>query len=92
MHEGLYVDSVVVSDTDKLALEIAEEINRGSNMRDALRRAIRKTEGGILKNGLARGKNQKEKGGITSENILDSKRKQRKIETFHRIGSAKKRN
>ena len=89
MHEGLYVDSVVVSDTDKLALEIAEEIKRGSNMRDALRRAISKTEGGISKNGLARGKNKKTKGGITSENILDSKRKQRKIETFHRIGSAK---
>ncbi len=28
IHEGLYVDSIVVSDTDKLALEIAEEIKR----------------------------------------------------------------
>jgi hypothetical protein len=29
MHEGLYTDSVVCSDADKMALEIEDEVKRG---------------------------------------------------------------
>ena len=87
LHEGIYTDSVIVSDADKLALEIEEAVNHGSTMRDALLKAIRKGSSTIQKNGLARGKNKKATGDVTSENILDSKRKRHKVVRFDRISS-----
>jgi hypothetical protein len=42
-HEGIYLDSVICSDADKIALEIEEVINKGGTMKEALLKAIRKT-------------------------------------------------
>ena len=91
MHEGIYTDSVIVSDSDKLALEIEEEISRGTSMKDALLKAIRKGSKVISKGGLARGKNKKDTGDVTSENILESKRKKHKVVRFDRIRPLKHR-
>jgi hypothetical protein len=87
LHEGIYIDSVIVSDANKLALEIEEAVNHGSTMRDALLKAIRKGSSTIQKDGLARGKNKKATGDVTSENIMDSKRKRHKVVRFDRISS-----
>jgi hypothetical protein len=85
LHEGIYIDSVIVSDADKLALEIEEAVNHGSTMRDALLKAIRKGSSTIQKDGLAFGKNKKATGDVTSENIVESKRKKYKVVKFDRI-------
>jgi hypothetical protein len=85
MHEGLYTDSVIVSDEDKLALEIEEAVRRGASMKEALLKAIRKGSKIVSKGGLAIGKNKKATGDVTSENIVESKRKTNKVVRFDRI-------
>ena len=89
MHEGIYTDSVIVSDEDKLALKIEEAIKHGASMKDALLKAIRKGSKIVSKGGLAIGKNKKAAGDVTSENILESKRKKNKVVRFDRIRSPK---
>jgi hypothetical protein len=80
MHEGIYTDSVIVSDEDKLALEIEEAVSHGASMKDALLKAIRKGSIKIVsKGGLAIEKNKKATGDVTSENIVESKRKKNKV-------------
>ncbi len=64
LHEGIYTDSVLVSDADKVILEVEEELSRGSTMKDALLKAIRKTSKVIPKGSLARGKNKKATGDV----------------------------
>jgi hypothetical protein len=85
LHEGIYTDSVLISDADKVILEVEEEISRGSTMKDALLKAIRKTSKTIQKGSLARGKNKKATGDVTSENILESKQKRQKVLKFDRL-------
>jgi hypothetical protein len=86
MYEGLYTDSVVCSDANKMALEIEDDVKKGSTMKDALLRAIRRNDKTIAKGALKRGKNKAATGDITSENVLESKRKRNRVEKFVRIG------
>ncbi len=87
MHEGIYTDSVIISNEDKLALEIEEAVKHGVSLKDALLKAIRKGSKVVSKGGLAYGKNKKVTGDITSENILQSKRKKNKVVRFDWIRS-----
>jgi len=80
LHEGIYTDSVIFSDTDKLAMEIEEQVGRGVSMKDALIKAIRKGNQITPKGALARGKNKKATGNVSSENIMESKRKRHKVD------------
>jgi hypothetical protein len=84
-HEGIYTDSVIASDAEKMALEIKEQIKRGSSMKEALIKAIRKGSKFVDKGGLARGKNKKATGDVTQENIVESNRRKRKVMKFDRI-------
>jgi hypothetical protein len=88
LHEGLYTDSVICSDADKIALEVEEEIKKGGSMKEALLKAIRKTSKTISNGGLARGKNKAATGDITDENIIESKRKKNRVEKFVRLNSS----
>ena len=85
LHEGIYTDSVIFSDTDKLAMEIEEQVGRGVSMKDALIKAIRKGNQITPKGALARGKNKKATGNVSSENIMESKRKRHKVVRYDRI-------
>ncbi len=58
-HEGIYTDSVLISDADKLSLEVEESVRKGFSVKDALLKAIRKSSKGVSKGALARGKNKK---------------------------------
>ena len=42
-HEGIYTDSVLISDADKLSLEVEESVRKGFSVKDALLKAIRKS-------------------------------------------------
>jgi hypothetical protein len=88
LHEGMYTDSVVCSDANKIAMEVEEGVKKGESMRDALLKAIRKTSNTIINGGLARGKNKAATGDVTNENILESKRKRNKVEKFIRLNSS----
>ena len=84
-HEGIYTDSIVISDAERLTLEVEEEVKRGTSMKDALLKAIRKNSKVVQNGALARGKNKKATGDVTGENIIDSKRKRQKILRFDRV-------
>jgi hypothetical protein len=82
-NEGIYTDSICISDADKVSVEVEEMVRKGFSMKDALLKAIRKS---IVSNGeLARGKNKKATGDVTTENILESKRKRQRVVNFNRI-------
>jgi hypothetical protein len=55
------------------------------SIKDALLKAIRKSSKVISKGALARGKNKAATGDITTENMLESKRKRNRVEKFVRI-------
>ena len=82
LHEGLYLDSVICSDTDKMALEIEEVMKKEGTRKEALLRALRNTSKVIPKGGLSRGKNKASTGDVTDENIVESKRKRHRVENF----------
>ena len=84
-HEGLYTDSIVISDADRLTLEVEESIKKGLTMKDALLKAIRKSSKTVPEGALARGKNKKATGDVTTENIIQSKRKRQKVLNYNRI-------
>jgi hypothetical protein len=84
-NEGIYTDSICISDVDKVSVEVEELIRKGFSMKDALLKAIRKSRTVVSNGELARGKNKKTTGDVTTENILESKRKRRKILNFSRI-------
>ncbi len=84
-HEGIYYDSVLISDADKLSLEVEESVRKGFSMNDALLKAIRKSSKVVSKGALARGKNKKGTGDVTMESAIESKRKRIKVVKFNRI-------
>ncbi len=84
-HEGIYTDSIVISDAERLTLEVEEEVKRGTSMKDALLKAIRKNSKVVQNGALARGKNQKATGDVTDANIIASKRKRQKNLRFDRV-------
>jgi hypothetical protein len=84
-HEGLYTDSIVISNAERLTLQVEEEVRRGTSMKDALLKAIRKKSKVVQNGALARGKNKKANGDVTDENIIDSKRNRQKVLRFDRV-------
>jgi hypothetical protein len=84
LHEGLYLDSVICSDTDKMVSEVQEVLNRGGTMKEALLKALRKSSKVIPNGGLSRGKNKASTGEVTRENVVESKRKRQRVEHFIR--------
>jgi hypothetical protein len=84
-NEGIYTDSICISDADKMVLEVEESVRKGFTMKDALLKAIRKTSQVLSKGDLSRGKNKKATGDVTTENIIESKRKRQKLVNFERI-------
>jgi hypothetical protein len=55
-------------------------------MKDALLKARRRNPNTIAKGALKRGKNKVATGDITTENVLESKRKRNRVKQFVRIG------
>jgi hypothetical protein len=89
LHEGLYLDSVICSDTDKMVSEVQEVLNRGGTMKEALLKALRKTSKVVSEGGLSRGKNKAATGDVSNENVLVSKRKRNRVEKFVRVDKSK---
>jgi hypothetical protein len=84
-NEGIYTDSICISDADKVSVEVEEMVRKGFSMKDALLKAIRKYRTIVSNGELARGKNKKATGDVTTENILESKRKRQRVVNFNRI-------
>ncbi len=74
IREGLFLDTVILSDVDQLTNLVEEDISQGISMKDAIIRAIRNTSQVKHSGDLAKGKKQLTLTDISDSNILTSKK------------------
>ena len=73
--EGLYFDDVLSTPVEELAARMEENSRNGLTLKESLIKAVKETTKGIQRLALRKGKKSKDAAGISKDNIVSCKRK-----------------
>ena len=73
--EGLYFDDVLSTPVEELAARMEENSRNGLTLKESLIKAVKETTKGIQRLALRKGKKSKDATGISKDNIVSCKRK-----------------